>query len=205
MKVIKIGRSSRNDVNINDPLVSKVHCQIIQDDYGNFRIIDTNSTNGTFINGTKRHGEVRLNTSDIVRIGNTTLPWQTYFNNVGGTDYDGGRTVAGNGGFANSNGNSIHINYGNNGNGTYVPSTPKPSNFLVWAILSTIFCCLPFGIVSIVYASKVDGLWYAGKYVEAQNAASKARTWFWWSFGSTLFIWIVYIILICIGAAASVL
>lgn len=186
MKIIKIGRSSSNDVNINDSSVSRSHCQIIQDDNGNFRLIDTNSKNGTFINGTKRHGEVRLNTSDIVRIGNTTLPWQTYFNNVGGTDYDRGRTVAGD-------------------SGAYVPSTPKPSNFLVWAILSTIFCCLPFGIVSIVYASKVDGLWYAGKYVEAQDAASKARTWFWWSFGSTLFFWIVYIILVCVGAAASVL
>ena len=31
----------------------------------------------------------------------------------------------------------------------------KPSNNLVWAILTTICCCLPFGIVSIVYAAKV--------------------------------------------------
>ncbi len=95
MKKITIGRSSSNDVNINDPSVSRSHCLIIQDDNGNFRLIDTNSKNGTFINGTKRHGEVRLNTSDIVRIGNTTLPWQTYFNNAGGTEYGGGRTVAG--------------------------------------------------------------------------------------------------------------
>lgn len=80
MKIIKIGRSSSNDVNINDPLVSRVHCQIIQEDNGNFSLIDTNSCNGTFINGTKRHGEIRLNKSDIIRIGNTTLPWQTYFN-----------------------------------------------------------------------------------------------------------------------------
>ncbi len=206
MKIIKIGRSSRNDVNINDPLVSRSHCQIIQDDYGNFRLIDTNSANGTYINGTKRHGEVLLNTSDIVRIGNTTLPWQTYFKNVGGsgTEYDGGRTVAGDSGYANSNSNNIQINYGNNnGHGGYVPSTPKPSSFLVWAILSTIFCCLPFGIVSIVYASKVDGLWYTGKYVEAQDAASKARMWFWWSFGSALLIWIAYIILVIVGVAAS--
>ena len=203
MKIIKIGRSSSNDVNINDSLVSRSHCQIIQDDNGNFRLIDTNSKNGTFINGTKRHGEVRLNTSDIVRIGNTTLPWQTYFNNVDASDYDEGRTLADDGGFSNRN--SIHICYGDNGNKVDVPSIPKPSNFLVWAILSTIFCCLPFGIVSIVYASKVDGLWYAGKYVEAQDAASKARTWFWWSFGLSLFAWIVYVILVLVGAFASVL
>ena len=29
----------------------------------------------------------------------------------------------------------------------------KPDNNLVWAILCTLLCCLPFGIVSIVYAS----------------------------------------------------
>lgn len=184
MKIIKIGRSSSNDVNINDNLVSRVHCQIIQDDNGNFRLIDTGSKNGTFINGTMRHGEVRLNKSDIVRIGNTTLPWQTYFNNRTGYDEHGGSNTVG-------------------GNGGYVPPTPKPDNFLTWAILSTIFCCAPFGIASIVYASKVDGLWYAGDYAGAQNAASKARTWFWWSFGTALILWIIYIIFYIIVIALS--
>ena len=57
------------------------------------------------------------------------------------------------------------------------PRGPKPSNYLVWAILSTIFCCLPFGIVSIVYAAKVDNLWNAGKYYEAEDASRKAKIW----------------------------
>ncbi len=201
MKIIKIGRSSSNDVNINnDSLVSRAHCQIIQDDNGNFTLIDTNSKNGTFINGTMRHGEVRLNKSDIIRIGNTTLPWQTYF--VGETDYDDSKTIAGNGGFSNSN--NIYINSGNNGG--CVPSTTKPDNFLVWAILGTIFCCLPFGIVSIVYASRVDGLWYAGDYDGAKDAARKARTWFWWAFGiglaSSLF-WLVYYIIVGVAIGLS--
>ena len=176
MKIIKIGRSSNNDVNVNDRFVSKVHCQIIQDDNGNYRLIDTNSKNGTYINGTKRHGEVRLNTSDIVRIGNTTLPWQTYFNDVVGTVADDGKTVAGNDGFGNNNINNICINSGNNGGYVPPPPTTQPDNFLVWAILGTLFCCLPFGIVSIVYASKVDRLWYAGDYDGAKDAARKART-----------------------------
>ena len=30
-------------------------------------------------------------------------------------------------------------------------------NYLVWAILATIFCCIPFGIVAIVYSSQVSG------------------------------------------------
>ncbi len=184
MKIITIGRSSSNDVNINDPLVSRSHCQIIQDDFGDFRLIDTNSSNGTFINGTQRHGEIRLNKSDIIRIGNTTLPWQTYFSNVGRTDYGDNRTIAGSGGLSNSNSssNNIFINSGNSDSGVRIPSGPKPDNFMVWAILGTIFCCIPFGIVSIVYASKVDGLWASGEYEAARDAASKARTWFWWSF-----------------------
>ena len=35
---------------------------------------------------------------------------------------------------------------------------PKPENYLVVAILSTILCCWPAGVVSIVYAAKVNGL-----------------------------------------------
>ena len=90
MRIINIGRSSNNDIVIsNDVKVSRTHCQIIQDDMGNFRLIDLNSANGTYINGVRRAGEVILNRSDIVRIGNTTLPWQAYFNvtNPGGYPY----------------------------------------------------------------------------------------------------------------------
>lgn len=53
----------------------------------------------------------------------------------------------------------------------------KPSNNLVLAILSTLFCCLPFGVVSIVFASQVDGKWNSGDYAGAQEAADKAKRW----------------------------
>lgn len=53
----------------------------------------------------------------------------------------------------------------------------KPDNFLVWAILSTVICCLPLGIVAIVYANKVDSLWYAERYEEAEEALKKAKMW----------------------------
>ena len=36
-------------------------------------------------------------------------------------------------------------------------ATPQVPNNLVWAILTTLFCCLPAGIVSIVYAAQVNG------------------------------------------------
>jgi hypothetical protein len=57
------------------------------------------------------------------------------------------------------------------------PGGPKPDNYLVWSILTTIFCCLPFGIVSIVYAAKVDGLYNGGDYAGARLASDSAKKW----------------------------
>ena len=53
----------------------------------------------------------------------------------------------------------------------------EPDNYLVWAILCTVLCCLPLGIVSIVYSTKVSGLWAQGRYAEAQAAANNAKKW----------------------------
>ena len=61
---------------------------------------------------------------------------------------------------------------------TYSANKPvKPDNFLIWGILTTILCCLPLGIVSVVYASKVDGLYHNGQFDDAKKAASNAKTW----------------------------
>lgn len=79
MKIITIGRSSSNDVCVDDMLVSRTHCRIYQDDSGEFGLVDMNSKNGTYVNGIKVRGHVTLRRTDVVRIGNTTLPWQTYF------------------------------------------------------------------------------------------------------------------------------
>lgn len=54
---------------------------------------------------------------------------------------------------------------------------PMPDNHLVWAILSTIFCCLPFGVVSIVYATQVENLYLQGRYEEAVDKSNKAFKW----------------------------
>jgi hypothetical protein len=87
MKVITIGRNPGNNVAINDPSVGEYHCQIIQDDYGNFTLIDLNSANGTFVNDQQRQGQTRLNPSDVVRVGNMILPWTSYFSNSYGQPY----------------------------------------------------------------------------------------------------------------------
>ena len=67
--------------------------------------------------------------------------------------------------------------------GAWQPQQPgwqgqrEPENYLVWAILCTVLCCLPLGIVSIVYSTKVSGLWAQGRYAEAQAAADSAKKW----------------------------
>jgi len=61
------------------------------------------------------------------------------------------------------------------GPGGYGPAQPAPNNYLVWAILSTVLCCLPLGIVSIVKAAQVNGLWAQGRADEARAAADSAK------------------------------
>ncbi len=74
-----MGRSEENDKVIMDPCTSRHHLQIIQHDDGHFTLSDFGSSNGTFVNGQKISGEIPLTDMDIVRIGNTTIPWRMYF------------------------------------------------------------------------------------------------------------------------------
>ena len=50
-----------------------------------------------------------------------------------------------------------------------------PNNYLVWAILTTILCCLPLGVVSIVFSSQVNSKWAMGDAQGALKASNNAR------------------------------
>lgn len=78
-------------------------------------------------------------------------------------------------------------------------TTPKPDNYLVWAILSTVLCCLPIGIVSIVHSAKVDGLYNSGNYGEAQEAADKAKKWAIYSAIAAGIFWVIYILIFVVA------
>ncbi len=69
---------------------------------------------------------------------------------------------------------------------------PKPNNYMVLAILSTIFCCIATGIASIIYASKVNENYARGDYAEAEKASKNARLWAFVGIGFSLLIWIIY-------------
>jgi archaellum biogenesis protein FlaJ (TadC family) len=61
-----------------------------------------------------------------------------------------------------------------------------PSNYLVGAILCTLFCCQILGIVSIIFAAQVNSKWQAGDYEGARQASRNALTWIWISLGATV-------------------
>lgn len=54
---------------------------------------------------------------------------------------------------------------------------PKPSNYLILAILTTVCCCQPTGIASIIYAARVNELYERGEYDEAERASKNAKLW----------------------------
>jgi uncharacterized membrane protein YozB (DUF420 family) len=85
-------------------------------------------------------------------------------------------------------------------------SSPVVSNNLVWAILSTLFCCLPLGIVSIIHAAKVNGLLAAGDVAGARDASEKAKKWAIWSALAWVVVVILYVVvfvLLGVGGAMS--
>jgi predicted secreted protein len=81
------------------------------------------------------------------------------------------------------------------------PMGSPPPNNLVWAILTTVFCCLPFGIVSIVYAAQVNGKWRAGDVAGAQESSRKARQWAMYSLIAGLVIIVIYVILAVVASS----
>ena len=79
MKLIKIGRSSENDIVIDDDTnISRHHAELFIDDEERVFLTDLNSANGTYVNGKKLLGSEFLKENDIVKIGKTVLPWKNY-------------------------------------------------------------------------------------------------------------------------------
>ncbi|MDR3002113.1 MAG: CD225/dispanin family protein [Fibromonadaceae bacterium] len=58
-----------------------------------------------------------------------------------------------------------------------VSKPPMPKNGLVWAILTTICCCSPLGIIGIVNAFKVGSRYKLGDYEGAEKASKNVKKW----------------------------
>jgi hypothetical protein len=53
----------------------------------------------------------------------------------------------------------------------------KIENNMIKSVIATVCCCIPFGVVGIIYASRVDTLSRCGDYAAAEEAAKKAGLW----------------------------
>ncbi len=81
MEVKIIGRAANCDFAFNDQFISREHLQIIKYSETDFRIIDIDSTTGTYVNGQKIASGIErsVEKTDIIKIGNTLLKWNEFF------------------------------------------------------------------------------------------------------------------------------
>lgn len=90
-------------------------------------------------------------------------------------------------------GNVQHLHGGRNAPGA------KPDNYLVFAIITTVLCCLPLGIVSIIHSTKVDNLWNSGQYVEATAASNQAKQFAIYAAIAGVIVWGIYLMMVAAG------
>jgi hypothetical protein len=72
--VIGIGRASDNDVIVDDPMVSRHHCQL-KLQHGAYGFTDLGSRNGSTVNG-QPVTQIALGPGDLIRIGDTEIEFQ---------------------------------------------------------------------------------------------------------------------------------
>ena len=102
-------------------------------------------------------------------------------------------------------------NYGQQNQGYYQQNNfngmpQEPVNwvpYLILSIISALCCCLPFGVVGIVFSAKINSAMLAGNLEEAQNNAKMARIWIIVSFAIGLLTWLIYMVLIVTGAVSG--
>ena len=93
-------------------------------------------------------------------------------------------------GYQNNSGYQNVTGYQNNGQKPEINYVP----YLVLSIISTVCCCLPFGIVGIVFSVKINSAMNVGNYEEAAQNAKMAKIWTIVSFVVGLVVGILYFI-----------
>ena len=82
--ILRIGRDNNNDIIISDQTVSRNHGIITFESNGNVYFEDLNSSNGSYVNGNRIFGKIRLQDTDILKVGKALVPWHDYKNRLGG-------------------------------------------------------------------------------------------------------------------------
>lgn len=60
---------------------------------------------------------------------------------------------------------------------SYGQPAQKVDPWLWQSIVATLICCLPAGVVGIVFAAQANSAMSAGNWAEAQRKANQAKTW----------------------------
>jgi len=81
----------------------------------------------------------------------------------------------------------------------------QPKNYLVESILVTIFCCQPFGIAGIVFASQVNSKYASGDYEGALKASENAKKWMKWGIISGVLLFVLSMIFVFAMGGLAVL
>ena len=79
--IIKIGRRSTSDIQLDDPMVSRDHLQL-RAKQGRYLLFDLSSTGGTFLNNQPVKTAI-LKPGDVIRIGKTLLVYNQDFPETG--------------------------------------------------------------------------------------------------------------------------
>ena len=87
---------------------------------------------------------------------------------------------------------------------TPLATEPPPKNWLVESILVTILCCLPFGIVGIIHATKVESFWIAGQREAAFKASREAAKWVKIALIVAVVGWVLYFLALFLGILAGI-
>jgi len=75
LETYTIGRSEKATICIPDPTISGLHCQVSRQSDGSYMLSDSNSTNGTRVNGIRIQSQ-SLSNSDIIQIGGVELLYE---------------------------------------------------------------------------------------------------------------------------------
>lgn len=94
--------------------------------------------------------------------------------------------------------------------GTVLPPTQgqtvgtKPKDYLVESILVTLFCCMVFGILGIVYSVQASSAFSSGNITAANEFSAKAKQWVTYGFWCGIALVGIYAILALMGALSSI-
>ena len=83
------------------------------------------------------------------------------------------------------------------------PRPPMPKTWLVESILVMVLCCLPFGLVGLVYASKVETAYWAKDYAQAGRYSQSAKKWTLWGVGCAAGCVVLYLLIVLVAAVAG--